>query len=123
MRGDAFVLLAAQRVLHPGVALVARLPLEENGAQLPLLRERIDRRLVQRFVLLVEKREELLRRLRGHLGENLVRCEHGWDEKESGESREALGGCKRRGGALAQDEFRFCRPSVWHRQLEIENWK
>lgn len=72
MCGDRVVRFLAERVLQPGEALLTRLLLDEHRAELPLLCQRVDCRLVERLLFFVQKPEELGRSGLRHVGENLV---------------------------------------------------
>ncbi len=76
MRGDAFVHFAPEGVLHPRVPLAARLALDEDGPQFPLLGEGVDGRFVERLLSLVDIAEKLLGDGGREGGENFVGLRH-----------------------------------------------
>jgi len=76
VRGDAVALLFAEHILEPGVALIAWLPFNEDRTKLPLFRERIDGRLIERLFLFREEGKQFRRRLRRHTGKDFVRFQH-----------------------------------------------
>jgi hypothetical protein len=65
--------LSAQRRLHPGEAFRRRFSLDEDAAQISLVRQSLDRRLVNRLLFRVQPAKNLRGQRGGHSLKNFVR--------------------------------------------------
>jgi hypothetical protein len=60
----------------PGVLVLARFALDENGPEFALLSERVDGRFIERLLVFVQKLDEARGGCLGHFGKNFVGLEH-----------------------------------------------
>src|SRR5205814_2135533 len=65
--------VATERCLHPREALDRRFPLDEHTAEIPLVRETLDRCLVDRLLFHLQKSEHLRGKRGRYSLENFVR--------------------------------------------------
>src|SRR5207253_10858239 len=71
--GERFAQTAAERRLHPGKTFARRFPFDEYAPQIPLIRQTLDRRFINRLLFRLEESENLRSKRRRHALENFVR--------------------------------------------------
>src|SRR4051794_15316673 len=77
MRRERVADRTGECILHPWMSLVRRLPLDEDGPQIALVRESLNGRFVDRLLFLVQEAKDLGRSLRRHALEKFVRSHEG----------------------------------------------
>ena len=75
--------IATERCLHPREALDRRFPLDEDAAEISLVRETLDRRLVDRLLFGLQKSKNLRGERGRHPLENFVRSHSSGGDDDS----------------------------------------